>query len=116
MLTNADCTLYHFESGKYTKRVYKNIYWRCCKASNILKSGLQNADTVTVYLYENCLPITPQRDILVRGIVDFEFDNSSEKSISDGVSYIRENYEFITAVSVDNFLHGGLSHIEISGK
>lgn len=116
MMKNADCTLYHYENGKYTKRVYKNVYWQYCKASNVLKSGLQNADAVVLFVYENCLPIMPQRDIFVKGVSDFEFDNSSEKTISEGVKHIRENCEYMTVTTVDDYMYGGLPHIEISGK
>lgn len=117
MLTNADCTLYRFENSGFVRYVIKDIYWRENKAGNVLKSGLANADKATVYFYsDEVLPKTAAKDMLVKGICDFEFDNSTEKSISESFRKFRENFDFVTVMSVDNMMFGGLPHIEISCK
>lgn len=117
MLTNADCTLYRFENDGFVRYVIKDVYWRENKAGNILKSGLSNADKATVYFYsDEVIPKNLAKDILVRGICPFEFDNTSQKSISESMKQFMSQYEYVTVMSVDNMMFGGLPHIEISGR
>lgn len=117
MLTNADCTLYKFENGGYRRYEILNVYWNENRSGNVLKSGLQTVDSTSVYLYsDSVLPNANAKDMLVKGICDFEFDNTSQKTISESMNRFRSNYEFITVMSVDRMMFGGLPHIEISGK
>ncbi len=115
MLVNADCTLYRFENNGFVRYIINDIYWRENKAGNVLKSGLVNADRVTIFLYSDAaVPRTPTKDMLVKGICDFEFDNSTQKAVSESLKAFRENFDFVTVMSVDNMMFGGLPHIEIS--
>ena len=120
MLINSDCTLYLFDkvTNGFTRHFIPDVYWDNSKSANILKSGLQNIDSVTVYLYSDKIkPLTPQKDILVKGNCDFEFGNTSAKAISDSMKKFREQCpDFVTVNSIDEAMFGGLPHIEISAR
>ena len=117
MLTNADCTLYKYENGGYIRYVIHDVYWRENKGGNVLKSGLTTADSTTVYLYsDETVPQKVTKDMLVRGICDFEFSNTSQQTISQSMKDFRDAYSFVTVMSIDNMMFGGLPHIEISAK
>ena len=65
MMTNADCTLYLYDkaTGGYTRYFISGVYWRENKAGNVLKSGLQTADSTTVYLYsDKVVPDSPTNE------------------------------------------------------
>lgn len=90
-----------------------------CRASNVLKSGMQNADSVTVHIpsqYADDAPQTAARDMLVKGNCLFEFDNSNAQSISESMKAFRSQHRFVTTSSVDDYLYGGLPHIEVSAR
>lgn len=117
MLINADCTLYRYENGGYNRYVINNVYWCESKAGNVLKSGLQTADSTSVYFYsDKIIPQTVTKDMLVKGVCNFEFDNSSQKSVSESMQSFRKAYNFVTVMSVDNCMYGGLPHIEVSAR
>ncbi len=51
MLKNADCTLYLYNKATqgFTRHIINGVYWRENKAGNVLRSGLQTADSTTIY-------------------------------------------------------------------
>lgn len=116
---NADCTLYKYNNatGGYTRHFIKGVYWHESKVGNVFKSGLQTADSTTVYLYsDSVVPATPTKDMIVKGNCPFEFTNTSAQNISASFTQFTANYDFIRVASIDNYMFGGLPHIEISGK
>ena len=117
MMKNADCTLYHYEDGCYLRYPIKDVYWRENRAGNIMKSGLQNADSTTIYIYSNpCVEIVPTKDLFVFGNCPFEFDNTSQGTISQSMQELRKSYHCVAVSSVDKMIFGGLPHIEVSAK
>ncbi len=119
MMTNADCTLYKYDgaTGGFIRHFISGVYWRENKTGNVLKGGLQTSDSTTVYLYsDNVVPSTPTRDMLVKGNCDYTFNNTSEQTISQSLNQFRKSYNFVTVMSVENDMFGGLPHIEISAK
>lgn len=119
MLKNADCTLYLYDKTTqgYERFFIPEVYWQESKAGNVLKSGLKNAHNTTVYIYSPCtVPETPTKDMLVKGLCPFEFDNSSQKTISESMKEFRSLYAFVTVESVDNCFYGSLPHFEISAQ
>ncbi|GAB5081330.1 hypothetical protein Osc1_05030 [Hominimerdicola sp. 21CYCFAH17_S] len=119
MLTNTDCTLYAYDkaTGGFIRHKMENVYWRENKAGNVLKSGLQTADSTTVYIYtDEVVPQSVSKDMLVKGACDFEFDNSSAQSISASMKAFRGAHNYITVMSIDNYMYGGNPHIEVSAK
>lgn len=140
MLTNADCTLYVFNGIGYDRYYIPTVMWQENRASNVLKSGLQTADSITVYVPAKVIVIAPNnqlypadklfpdmkilpkntsKDMLVKGACEFVFNNESQKTVSDSMSKFRvSNPGFVTVTSIDTKLYGlkELQHIKISAK
>lgn len=95
MLKNADCTLYLYNKATqgFTRHIINGVYWRENKAGNVLRSGLQTADSTTIYLYsDDVKPLTVAKDMLVRGICDFDFDNTNQQTISESMKNFKNTY------------------------
>lgn len=121
MLTNSDCTVYRYNTFTqgFDRLYIPHVAWLECRAANVLKSGMQNADSVMIHIaakYAASAPQTAAKDMLVKGNCPFEFDNSSVQSISDSMKSFRAQYRFVTAASIDDYLYGGLPHIEVSAR
>ena len=83
----------------------------------MLKSGLQSIHGVTAFIYKGgALPTTPTKDMLVKGVCNFEFDNSSQKAVADSFEKFKKKHSFVTVMSVDDCTFGSLKHWEVSAK
>ena len=105
----------------------------------MLKSGMQNADGIAIYIPSNALvlapndflfpsnglfpnadisPLCPSQDIIVKGECNFIFDNSSDRSVSESLKSLRDKYEIHTVMSIDRLLYGpaDLQHIKVSAR
>ncbi len=140
MRTNADITLYNYHDGKYYRKVVKEVFWDNVKQSNILKSGAVVSDAVSLFIPVSSLPegytkpkqynnltdvankYTLQansKDLIVKGESAFEFDNTSQATVSAGVKYLKDNYDDVVTVSiVDEKLFGdeSMQHYKLSCK
>ena len=122
MLAQASCTLYKFNGIGYDRYYISSCHWQENRASNIIKSGLQSADSVTVYIQKEDLTVAPETasfDMIIKGQCDFEFDNTSQQSVSESMKEFRKQYpQFVTVSSIDNKLYGlkELQHIKISAR
>jgi hypothetical protein len=88
--------------------------WENRKAANILRSGLMEADAVTVYIPLALLAITPKPgDILVKGTVNDGIGSSF--TITD---LIAKYADVVRITSVDRKDNGSpaLHHWQIGGK
>ena len=54
--------------------------------------------------------------MLVKGKCEFEFDNQTPQSISESMKMFRAEYDFVTVMSIDDYMFGGLPHMEVSVK
>lgn len=118
-MTNADCTLYRYnaETEGYDRVFIPSVYWYESKGGNTLKSGLQSVHSTTVYVYDKAvLPLTPTKDMLVKGNCSFTFDNSSSETVSKSFAEFKKQYKFVTMMSADDCFFGGLPHCEITAK
>ncbi len=114
MLTNADMTVY--EKDTYARHTITNVYWNDSRGRTLTKNGVQISDSVIVYIYSDEY-IPKAGDMIVRGIVDFEIDGSSQKSISEGMKPFWKKYpDFAVVKAVNNCMFGGLPHIEITAR
>lgn len=115
MLSNANVTIY---SGKdYSRHTATKAYWADNRGKTVSKNGIQTTDAISVYLYNTDEYMPSPGDMIVCGIIDFEFDTSSQKSISDSMKEIRSKYpDFAVIKSVSDYRFGGLPHIEITAR
>lgn len=121
MYTNADMTLYSKGSdNKYTRTEVKQVFWNEVKEANTNKSGLSNSDSVKIFVpltSINNLNVSTS-DIVVKGVCDFEIDNTSSSSISSSLATLKKTYAFVTVSSCDAKLFGSkkMQHYVLSCK
>lgn len=126
MFTNSDVTLYlctkEGKLEKFTKRVVKNVYWEDVEHSTFIKTGQRGSCTALVMIplvsLEGTVNFTKGKDLMVKGVIDFELDNTSQATIAEGIARLKTNYKALTLVSVDERLYGSKSvqHYELTGK
>ena len=126
MFTNSNITLYlctkEGKLEKFTRRVVKNVYWEDVEHSTFLKTGQRGSCTALVMLpfssIGKAINLTKGKDLIVKGVIDFEFDNTSQVTIAEGIAKLKTNHKALTLVSVDERLYGSKSvqHYELTGK
>lgn len=122
MLTNTDITLYTFDKDLgYTRHYIESAFWQYSKRINVLKSGMQNADSLFVAIPYNDaepLPLTCNKDIVVKGDQSFTFDNTNESSRSTSLKNLKALVDVHEISSFEPKLYGSQSmwHYELSCK
>lgn len=124
MYTNADVTLYLYsKTGKaetYTRLPVEDVYWEDVKRVNTLMSGQSNADSVLIVIplesLEEPIMFTAGKDLAVKGLIDFEVDNTSPESLSASLTDLKKSHGFVTITTMDNKLFGSeaVQHYELS--
>lgn len=98
------------------RHIIKGVFWNDSRGRTAVKGGIQIVDSVVVYIYDSEY-IPKAGDIIVKGIVNFEFDSSSQKSLSDSMKLFREQFPgFAVVKNVNDCRYGGLPHIEVTAK
>jgi hypothetical protein len=123
MYTNADMTLYSCsKNGKYTRKVINKVFWEEVKQSNIEKTGLTSADSVKVFIPASSVPdgldFTTSKDLVIKGEVLTEFDNTSQSTISASLTALKASHYVYTVTVADGKLYGSpsMQHYQISCK
>ena len=119
MYTNTGITLYLYLNGKYKRKYIDKVFWNERKASNVIKSGMSNADSLKIFIpYTEDIEFTPARDIIARGKIDYKINAESEKTIAESKKHLQINYEVVTISSCDKKLYGNkrMWHYELSCK
>lgn len=139
MRCESSLTLFKFNGTGFDRFYIPSCHWQENKARNVLKSGIQNADSVTVYIPADCMVIAPSdncypadyifsgaekvpnkaaQDIIVKGECNFTFDNTNQQSVSESLRKLAKNNRYFTVMSVDCKLYGSrcLQHIKISAR
>lgn len=129
MHTNTDITIYRHEKSGVIIRMpvvgkngKKGALWDEVKQSNILKSGLANADTIKIMIPAANLPentsFSLAKDMVVRGIIDFEIDNTTETTRSASVKALKADHVVYGINSADAKLYGspGMQYYQLSCK
>lgn len=139
MLTTDSCTLYLRRGNGFDRFFVPACHWQERQASNVIKSGMQSADSVVVYIPKSAMvlfpdgnlypsdnlfpnadisPKSPAQDMIVKGKCLFTFDNSSPESASESLKAFRAAYDFHTVMSVDRLLYGSeeMQHFKLSAR
>lgn len=121
MLKNADCTIFE-NSGTATnvnitgRHCIEGVYWNDSRGATVGKNGIRIDDSVLVYIYDDSY-LPKKGDFIVKGVVDFEFDGSSQKSVSESMKQFREQFpDFAVVKSVSDCRYGRLPHIEVTAR
>lgn len=115
MRTNADLTIYHKSvvagAEAWTRQAVTAVMWENRKAANVLRSGLLQADSVTVYVpFARGAISVKAGDVLVKGIVPDEIGAGFT------ITALKAKYnDVVTVRSVDTMDYGStaLHHWQI---
>lgn len=148
MLQNADITLFYSRKegnqNIYRQVVIKGVHWEELQQSNVVKSGEKNSDSVMIYIPLSALEevdgreyIQPKqyslvengdqyftitantKNLIVKGIIDWQFNCTSERDISESIKYLNSHFDNVVTINVvDSYLYGSpqMQHLEISCK
>lgn len=128
MLTHESCTLYLKNGNGFDRYFVPICHWQESKASNVLKSGLQDADGIVVYIFAKDINDalkaliasrkTAAKDLIVSGECKFIFDNSTPQKASESLRELNSSYDVHTVMSLDKLLYGSedLQHFKISAR
>lgn len=127
MFTNADMTLYSCaKDGKFTRKEIKGkdgakgAFWEEVKQSLIEKTGSTSSDAVKVYIPAGNAPegldFTTSKDLVVKGIVITEFDNTSPQTIATSLTALKAAHDVYTVTVADGKLYGSpaMQHYQIA--
>lgn len=92
--TNGSCTV--FQKDKYDRFLFEDVFICDERSTCLVKMREQTAGELTVLIYsvncsDNC-PVPQVGDIIVPNDIPFEFDTSSEKSVSESMANFRKLY------------------------
>ena len=114
MLSNADVTFYSAKT--YERHTANRAYFTDNRGQTLKKNGIEISDAISVYLYTDEY-IPKVGDIVVKGIVNFSFNSTSEQTTSESMKLFRKQYpDFAVVKSVSDYRFGGLPHIEITAR
>lgn len=123
MYTNADITLYSCaKDGKFTRSVINKVFWQEVKQSNVEKTGLTSADSVKIFIPASSVPnglsLTTSKDLVIKGTITIEFDNTTQATISVSLTALKAAYSVYTVTVDDGKLYGSSSmqHYQLSCK
>ena len=121
MFTNSDMTLYHWDGIGYVRQEIADVFWQDARISNISKTGQTNADTLFISIPElsaKNLEIITGKDLVVKNICEFEFDNTNQKTQSESLKRLSTGREVFTVKAFEPKLYGsdGMRHYELSCK
>lgn len=119
MVTNADITLYNKTIAKngntWTRTVVKGVSWQETRRVKVGDNGRVTADSTVVFIPFSATPkcVIRKGDIMVRGVIDFELD---ESDMAKNVKTLRHSYsEAMTVISVAKRDYGSpdMQHWEV---
>ena len=125
MLTNTDCTLYHFNklTQGYDRYYLSAVMWQESRTQKIGKQGVIVSDDVNIYVPKEIATFPKcelTRDMLVKGNIDFIFDNTSQKTVSESLKEFNHTYpESVTVLTYEdkNYSVGSqLDHIKLIAR
>lgn len=122
MYTNADMTLYSWSASGYTRKVINKVFWQEVKQSNIEKTGLTSADSIKVFIPSSSAPdgleLTTSKDMVIKGVIEIEIDNTSAQTISASVTALKAEHDVYTITVADSKLYGSprMQHYQIMAK
>ena len=117
MYTNSDMTLYSYSENGYERCYIEKVFWQDSTQKNISREG--NSGTDEVYICIPCsvdMVFTVHKDIVVKGKSELEFDNTSDKGISDSLKQLKRLarvYE-ITKVADKRYGSRNMQHYELN--
>ena len=114
MYTNTKATVYRLVEGKYERIFLPRVFWDARSTASTGKNGKTESDTVMVFL-PLLLPLTPQKDLIIKSSVPLTIDNSTEETQSASVKKLFAGYDVHTVMAcrMCDFGSAGMRHTEL---
>lgn len=116
LFTNGNCTVY--EKDSLRRHSYNNVLINDSRGEHTLKTGDQPKGGLKVYIYAvNCTDsyIPKAGDMIVPSDCSFEFDTSTQQSLSESMTAFRSAYKDFAVVKENVQYHSGrLPDMEVS--
>jgi hypothetical protein len=115
-------TLYSWSALGYTRKPINDVFWQESKQSNIEKTGLASADSVKIFIpagsVTEALYFTTNKDLAVKNIITFEFDNTSDATKAASLKTLKAVNKVYEVTVADSKLYGDpeLQHYQLSCK
>lgn len=117
MKTNTAATLYSrgLTSGSesWTRTAIAACFWENRKAANVIKSGMLEADSVSVYIPLATAPSIKVGDVLVKGAVT---DTISPTFTMSALKAKYANVVVVKSVDLKDFGSPALQHVQIGAS
>lgn len=117
-IANGSCTIY--EQDTYQKHIFTSVYISDKRTGAALKGGMQKRGEICIRIYsvsggDGYVPRSG--DILVIGISPHEFDTTSQQTISESMTALRQaNPDYAVIQQVDAALCGMLPDYDLTGR
>lgn len=102
------CTIY--EKDSYTRHTFENVYFNDARGSVVLVDGISVAGSLNIQIYADLFredSYKPQiGDIAVLGDCDFEFDVTSQQSLSESMQEFRGLNNYVVVNEVKSISYG----------
>ena len=104
-----DITVYRKENDEWHSYQVFKVLWQDTEAVNIIKSGLKDANSLTLYIPFSCEFEPKKKDVIVFGLINYKINRSSSELLN-------QDFKARTVTTVDAFNFGGLKHYKVGGK
>ena len=116
--TNTSVTLFRFVDGNYERMLFDKVCWDESESATTSKTGMTAQHSARVFIpYSGThLELTSGKDLMVKGTINFTFDNSSEQTKAESLKQLRKKCGKVYSVmSCDNKTlgHRPLWHYDI---
>lgn len=117
MYTNSDMTLYSYSEDGYERHYIEKVFWQDSTQKNISKEGNSGTDEVYICIpYTVDMAFTARKDIAVKGKCELEFDNTSDKGISDSLKQLKRLARVYEITKIADKCYGSrnMQHYELN--
>ncbi len=119
LVTNADITL--FERDTFVKHVFNDVHYSDQRSRKFAKDGMKSDGAASIHVFAVNSPdasyVPKIGDIVIKGVSNFKFDDTSEKSVSESMAEFRRLYpDYGTINSVEIKVYGTLPDYIITAR
>lgn len=120
MYTNASVTYYSHTDIGFLRHYIEDVFVMSDTQDSVSKDGSTRNDNLKIYIpAEQAKGIVFKvKDLVVKRLCEVEFDNQSDKGISDSLKELKRSTRVYEVYQVTEKLYGSknMQHIELAGR
>lgn len=120
MYTNASITYYSHTDKGYLRHYIEEAFIMSDTQNSVSKDGSTRNDSLKIYIPAEQTKgiVFKNKDLVVKGLCETEFDNESDKGMSDSLKELKRSTKVYEVYQVSDKLYGSknMQHIEIVGR